>query len=85
MIFLSALTRQRRSPQTVLPGVQQAAHRRRQAQRQRGLNMVALSIDKTPDEARAYLHKRGYTFPAAWAFWRRQRGCPRRPQDPFTR
>ena len=45
-----------------------------QAQRQRGLNMVALSIDKTADEARAYLHKRGYTFPAAWASpqWRRQ-------------
>lgn len=44
-----------------------------QAQRQRGLNMVALSIDKTADEARAYLHKRGYTFPAAWASpeWRR--------------
>ncbi len=45
-----------------------------QAQRPRGLNMVALSIDKTAEEARAYLHKRGYTFPAAWASppWRRQ-------------
>ena len=38
-----------------------------QAQRSRGLAMLALSIDKTPDEARAYLAKRGYTFPAAWA------------------
>lgn len=45
-----------------------------QAQRQRRLNMVALSIDKTAEEARAYLHKRGYTFPAAWASpqWRQQ-------------
>ncbi len=45
-----------------------------QAQRPHGLNMVALSIDKTAEEARAYLHKRGYTFPAAWASpsWRRQ-------------
>ncbi len=44
-----------------------------QAQRQRGLNMVALSIDKTAEDARTYLHKRGYTFPAAWASpeWRR--------------
>lgn len=45
-----------------------------QTQRQRGLNMVALSIDKTAEEARAYLHKRGYTFPAAWVSpqWRQQ-------------
>ena len=38
-----------------------------QSQRSRGLQMLALSIDKTPQEARAYLDKRGYTFPAAWA------------------
>ena len=45
-----------------------------QAQRQRGLNMVALSIDKSAEDARAYLLKRGYTFPAAWASppWRSQ-------------
>lgn len=45
-----------------------------QSQRQRGLKMVALSVDKSAEEARAYLHKRGYTFPAAWASpqWRSQ-------------
>ena len=45
-----------------------------QSQGQRGLKMVALSIDKSADEARAYLLKRGYTFPAAWASpqWRSQ-------------
>lgn len=35
--------------------------------RSKGLNMVALSIDRKPEDARAYLAKRGYTFPAAWA------------------
>ena len=45
-----------------------------QSQRQRGLKMVALSIDKSAEDARAYLLKRGYTFPAAWASpqWRAQ-------------
>ena len=45
-----------------------------QAQQARGLNMLALSIDKTAAEARAYLFKKGYTFPAAWVSpeWRRQ-------------
>ena len=28
--------------------------------------MLTLSIDKKPDEAVAYLQKKGYTFPAAW-------------------
>ena len=36
------------------------------AQQDRGLRMLALSIDKKPDEAVAYLQKKGYTFPAAW-------------------
>ncbi len=45
-----------------------------QAQQARGLKMLALSIDKTAEEARAYLQRRGYTFPSAWASvaWRRQ-------------
>ena len=40
----------------------------------RGLRMLALSIDKKPEDAQAYLQKRGYTFPAAWASteWRKQ-------------
>jgi peroxiredoxin len=36
-------------------------------QKAQGLNMVALSIDRKPEDASAYLAKRGYTFPAAWA------------------
>jgi peroxiredoxin len=45
-----------------------------QAQKNRGLRMLALSIDKKPEDALAYLQKRGYTFPAAWASpeWRKQ-------------
>ena len=44
------------------------------AQKSRGLRMLALSIDKKPEDALAYLQKRGYTFPAAWASpeWRKQ-------------
>ncbi len=36
--------------------------------------MLALSIDKKPEDAQAYLQKRGYTFPSAWASlaWRQQ-------------
>jgi thiol-disulfide isomerase/thioredoxin len=34
------------------------------AQRGRGLRMLALSIDRTPEPAIAYLQKKGYTFPA---------------------
>ena len=36
-------------------------------QKSKGLNMLALSIDRKPEEASAYMAKRGYTFPAAWA------------------
>jgi peroxiredoxin len=45
-----------------------------QSQKSRGLRMLALSIDKKPEDAQAYLKKRGYTFPAAWASpeWRKQ-------------
>lgn len=37
------------------------------AQRSKGLQMLALSIDARPEAAADYLAKRGYTFPAAWA------------------
>ena len=45
-----------------------------QSQKSRGLRMLALSIDKKPEDAQAYLQKRGYTFPSAWASpeWRKQ-------------
>jgi hypothetical protein len=36
------------------------------AQRVRGLRMLGLSIDKKPEDAVAYLAKRGYTFPSGW-------------------
>jgi peroxiredoxin len=44
-----------------------------QSQKSRGLRMLALSIDKKPEDAQAYLQKRGYTFPSAWASpeWRK--------------
>jgi len=32
----------------------------------KGLRMLALSVDKTPDAADAYLKKKGYTFPSGW-------------------
>ncbi|PKO58046.1 MAG: TlpA family protein disulfide reductase [Betaproteobacteria bacterium HGW-Betaproteobacteria-18] len=50
-----------------------------QSQRVRGLQMVALSIDRRPEDASAYLKSKGYTFPAAWASpeWRQQFPKPR--------
>ena len=36
------------------------------AQSGQGLQMLALSIDKKPEDAAAYLKRKGYTFPAAW-------------------
>jgi len=37
-----------------------------ESQRGRGLQMLTLSIDKKPEEAVAYMKKKGYDFPAAW-------------------
>lgn len=50
-----------------------------QAHKGRGLQMVALSIDKKPDDASAYLKKKGYSFPAGWASpdWRKAFPKPR--------
>lgn len=44
-----------------------------QVQKARGLQMVALSIDKKPEDAKAYLVRKGYRFPIAWASpaWRK--------------
>jgi hypothetical protein len=43
------------------------------SQRSRGLQMVALSVDKKAQDAQAYLAQKGYSFPAAWtsAEWRK--------------
>lgn len=37
-----------------------------QTQQARGMHMLALSVDKKPADAMAYLQKKGYTFPSAW-------------------
>lgn len=47
------------------------------AQRGRGLQMLALSIDKTPEPAVAYLRKKNYSFPAAWLGPELQRSYPK--------
>lgn len=50
-----------------------------QSQKGRGLQMVALSIDKKPEDAAAYLKAKGYRFPAGWASpeWRKAFPKPR--------
>lgn len=50
-----------------------------QSQRGQGLQMLALSIDRKPDDATAYLKHKGYSFPAAWASpeWRKSFPKPR--------
>lgn len=49
------------------------------SQRSRGLKMLALSIDRKPEEALAYLKAKGYSFPAGWAGpdWRKTFPKPR--------
>jgi hypothetical protein len=44
------------------------------SQKEKGLQMVALSIDRKPADALAYLGKKGYSFPVAWASpeWRKR-------------
>ena len=36
------------------------------AHKDRGLRMLALSIDKSAEDAARYLRQKGYTFPAVW-------------------
>ena len=49
------------------------------SQQARGLQMLALSIDRKPEDATAYLRSRGYSFPSAWASpeWRKAFPKPR--------
>ena len=49
------------------------------SQKGRGLQMLALSIDKNPEAAQAYLKAKGYSFPAGWASpeWRKTFPKPR--------
>ena len=46
--------------------------------------MLALSIDKKPEDATAYLAKRGYSFPAAWLSPALARAYPRPDGLPVT-
>jgi hypothetical protein len=55
-----------------------------QQQRSKGLQMLALSIDRKPELASAYLSKKGYTFPAAWASPEWRRGFPKPKGLPIT-
>jgi thiol-disulfide isomerase/thioredoxin len=55
-----------------------------QSQKARGLQMVALSIDKNPEDAVAYLKKKGYSFPAAWASPEWRKAFPKPKGLPIT-
>jgi hypothetical protein len=54
------------------------------AHQDRGLQMLALSVDRTPQEATAYLQKKGYTFPSAWVTPAIQRVLPKPRGLPVT-
>jgi thiol-disulfide isomerase/thioredoxin len=54
------------------------------AQRERGLLMLTLSIDKKAEDARAYLQRRGYAWPAAWIGPGLQRVLPKPKGLPVT-
>lgn len=55
-----------------------------QQQRARGLQMLALSVDKKPADAQAYLQKRGYTFASAWVSPEIQKALPKPRGLPIT-
>lgn len=55
-----------------------------QAHKGAGLQMVALSIDKKPEDALAYLKKKGYSFPAGWASPEWRQGFPKPRGLPIT-
>jgi thiol-disulfide isomerase/thioredoxin len=55
-----------------------------QAQRGRGLQMLALSVDKQPGDALAYLQKKGYTFPSGWVTPEVHRVLPKPKGLPIT-
>ncbi|AOW15611.1 hypothetical protein LPB072_12780 [Hydrogenophaga crassostreae] len=49
-----------------------------------GFQMLALSIDKKPQDAMAYLAKKGYSFPAAWASPEWRKAYPKPKGLPIT-
>lgn len=52
--------------------------------RSKGLQMLALSVDRTAQEAVTYLQKKGYTFPSAWVTPEVQRVLPKPRGLPVT-
>jgi hypothetical protein len=54
------------------------------AHQDRGLQMLALSVDRTPQEASVYLQKKSYTFPSAWVTPEIQRVLPKPRGLPVT-
>ncbi|HMN94811.1 MAG TPA: TlpA disulfide reductase family protein [Hydrogenophaga sp.] len=54
------------------------------SQQARGLQMLALSIDRKPEDAVAYLRSRGYTFPSAWASPEWRKAFPKPKGLPIT-
>lgn len=54
------------------------------AHKDRGLQMLALSVDRKPADASAYLQKKGYTFPAGWVTPEVQRALPKPRGLPVT-
>ncbi|MBI3532876.1 MAG: TlpA family protein disulfide reductase [Burkholderiales bacterium] len=50
----------------------------------RGLQLLTLSIDRTREEALAYLHKKGYTFPTGFVTPAIQRVLPKPKGLPIT-
>lgn len=50
----------------------------------RGLGFLGLSIDRTPQDARAYLDKRGFGFPSAWVTPALARALPKPRGLPVT-
>ncbi len=54
------------------------------SQRSRGLQMVALSVDRKAQDAQAYLAKKGYSFPAAWTSPEWRKAFPKPKGLPIT-
>ena len=54
------------------------------AQSPRGLQMLGLSIDRRPEDAAAYLQRRGYAFPSAWVSPELARALPKPKGLPIT-
>jgi len=54
------------------------------SQRSRGLQMVALSVDRKAQDAQVYLAKKGYSFPAAWTSPEWRKAFPKPKGLPIT-